>query len=782
MARKKAAKSAAAVPRLPVVGGADTFEAVLLGVMLVLIPIRTFVSESHDFATAAWFRNISPQSSAQPGHTFLFIAVIAICATCVAILRRIRGTGWQTTGLLPGGALLVIAAGISTLRAGQKHLAIIGSIDFLAMLLYCATLRQLLSRSWQHRLALAVVLACGGAVVVKCGTQKWVELPATVKLFEEQYRAAMANGQEDPGRLYDFEQRLKSGAVTGYFSHANVLAGYLILIVMAGIGVAWARVKARRSAVAPAIIAILGYVTIVFTQSKGAAAAAAGAMGLWGVGRLIRSRGGLSARLSPIRAAMAVWMGMTALGVAVVALLWRNPEALGRSILFRWLYWQGAADMLRGEGWLGVGANNFGRFFTRYKPVICPEDVQDPHSWIVRSLTEWGALGLIAVVAAWIGWTRVTARHWSGLANNDGVDSGIEQTVSKEQVSERFRGIGGWALALTLSTGVVWTVISWGGAAGLWEQTVLIGAACWLAFFLLISIESRQEREYSSLGGLVDPWALVAGLVAFLIHASIDLELFWAGPATVFMAIAAIAQASSRSSVATRNATPESVPSPTTPRHALRTCLVILAVGIFGTLFLPLRLSIGALRLGAGLDRARTSPRPDGWQAYQLSPSNDAYRAAAEAYSLDATAIDERTLELVARIEATAHCDSVMEMLAEWRRRDPDNGAIDQRASMVMTRRYQITGNAADLDAAIAHMEAAVTDSPAAPQRRVALGQLYDLKGPTDPVAGEKAAAAYEAAIDLDERRTLVSAPNRMNPALRAHLEERITALRGRTP
>jgi len=773
---------------------ADALDFAALAGLLALIPIRTFVSESYDFATAAWFRNIAPQTTAMPGHTFFFIAAMILCATLVAIAQRIRGVGWQSAGLLAGGALLAIAAIISTLRAGQRHLAIIGSLDFLALLLYAATLRQVLGRPWQQRLALSVILASGAAVVVKCGIQKWVELPATVRLFEEQYRAAMVYGQEDPGRLYDFEQRLKSGAVTAYFSHANVLAGYLILTVMAGVGVTAVRLRRAPTisergwsvaAIAPAVIAISAFVALIFTQSKGGAAAAVGAILLWGIGRVVRSQPAWSLRFTPMRVATAIWIGMASLSVGVVALLWRNPEALGRSILFRWLYWQGAIDMLRGEGAWGVGANNFGRFFTRYKPVICPEDVQDPHSWIVRALTEWGALGLVAVLVAWLGWTVSTARRWATDGSCNGATA--SQTSLKSQTLDgdpiRYRGIGAWALILTMATGVVWTVIAWGAAPGMWEQTVLIGAACWLAFFLLVSIESRDERQFSSIPGSADAWALIAGMVAFLIHAAIDLELFWAGPATVFMAMAAVAQATSAKEPLTLAAeTAAAAIYSNEDASDRRKRYGILGLGVSAALVILMQFGRPALRLGARLDDARTAPRSERWQDYTTSQAHASYSLAIEATPLDATAIDELSLELTGRIETVEHCDRVMTLLAEWRRRDPHNGAVDQRASLVMTRRFQLGGRMADLDAAIEHMEAAVADSPAAPQRRVALGQLYELKAQSDPVAGLQAAAAYETALDLDERRTLVSAPNRMKPELRHYLKDRTMQLRGGVP
>jgi len=772
MARAKAAKPhAIASPLLnPAEVRADRLELVALLGLLSLIPIRTFVSESHDFATAAWFRNITPQTTAMPGHTYIFIAVIVMSAALVMFSKWARGIGWQSTGLLPGGALLAIAAAISTQRAGQKHLAIIGSLDFLAMLSYAATLRQLLNDSWRQRLAMSIIVATGAAVVIKCGIQKWIELPATVQLFNEQYRAAMAYGQEDPGRLYDFEQRLKSGAVTAYFSHANVLAGYLILIVMAALGVASVRLKRaagvgnavfNKSAIAPATVAALAGVMLVFTQSKGGAAAAVGAIALWGMGRAIRLAPTLAKNVTPLRVAAAIWLGLVALAAGVVMLLSRNPEALGRSILFRWLYWKGAADMLRGEGWWGVGANNFGRFFTRYKPIICPEDVQDPHSWIIRALTEWGAMGLIALLISWIGWSMVLAQRWEPWPEISGLN---RHGLAPQSSSPRHASIGVWALILSLATGVAWTIVSWRGGAELWEQTVLIAVACWLACFLVVSIENRQERQFSAATRAVDPWALIAGLVGFLIHAAIDIELFWAGPATTFVALAAVAQASSGPPApeVTRS-------SKLMPAMAWMGCLIgiLIAVCLAGP----------AWRTGSRLDEARIAPRPATWRDYHLSTAPRLYETAMERYPLDGTAIDELSLELTARIETVDHCDRIMPLLDEWRLRDPHNNAIDQRKSAVLARRFTLSGSPQDLDAAIAHMERAVAANPSAPQRRLAIAQLYELKSQREPAARKDAVAAFQKALDLDDQRILVSKPNRMTPEIRNRIRERIEQL-----
>src|SRR5205085_807004 len=100
-----------------------------------------------------------------------------------------------------------------------------------------------------------------------------------------------------------------------------------------------------------------------------------------------------------------------------------------RSMNFRWMYWRGAAAMMREHGLWGVGASNFGRHFTHYKPVECPEDVQDPHSWIVRAATEWGWLGLIGMLTLWVGISVRLARA-ARVADADWAADTHSRTIS----------------------------------------------------------------------------------------------------------------------------------------------------------------------------------------------------------------------------------------------------------------------------------------------------------------------------------------------------------------
>jgi hypothetical protein len=67
------------------------------------------------------------------------------------------------------------------------------------------TLRQVVTRPWQARLALAAVLGAGGAVVARSAVQVYIELPQTVTLkvieTEPGIKGATAAAQTKPATL-----------------------------------------------------------------------------------------------------------------------------------------------------------------------------------------------------------------------------------------------------------------------------------------------------------------------------------------------------------------------------------------------------------------------------------------------------------------------------------------------------------------------------------------------------------------------------------------------------
>ncbi|HVP09640.1 MAG TPA: O-antigen ligase family protein, partial [Phycisphaerae bacterium] len=380
--------------------------------LLALIPIRAISSETHTFELLRWLRNLEAPSGATPATTLGIFAVIAAIAIVIMCARLWRGGGrYLRTGAELGAVLLLVAGVISTRQAGQKHLAVTGTVDFLGLVLYMLALRQVLTRAWHIRLAVTVVLATGVMIVTKCVYQRLVEMPMTIEYYKEykpeltQADAAAGDDTARAGAQYDYEQRLYARTVSGYFQHPNVLASYLILIMTTSLAVAVSRFRRRPSwtMVMPVVLAAGTAVAFAWAQSKGAVLALGVALLLWAVGGWVVRR-----KPSPVtrrRLVMALWVAFVLGAVGLVAVLKSKPDSLGRSMLFRSMYWRGAWNMLVDQGPWGVGADNFGRYFTRYKPLECPEDVDDPHSWVMKAVSEWGVVGLAGLVLVLAGFS-----------------------------------------------------------------------------------------------------------------------------------------------------------------------------------------------------------------------------------------------------------------------------------------------------------------------------------------------------------------------------------------
>lgn len=756
-------------------------DAALL-VLLSLVPLRVFLAEQYSFEVPRWFRYLDAPGGAGPGATLLLVGVVAAVGLALAVRRLwTGGPRWRPTGGELGAVLLAIAGAIACARAGQKQLALVGTLDFLGLVVYFLLLRQLLTAPWRIRLALYVIVAAGTAVLVKAAYQVWVEIPETIAYFQEHHAEEMSRrlGPQELGRLYDFKQRLTGGAARGYFAHSNVFGSYLILVMAAGVAIAcdrWRRAP-RVSLVIPLVVATATFVGMAGSQSKGAVAAGAIAVALMVLGsRLVRR--GPDGRMirSPAKLALAAWAAFAVLAIGLVALLNVAPDALGRSMHFRWLYWKGAAHLLDAEGPWGVGANNFGRFFARYKPVECPEEVQDPHSWPVRLLTEWGVIGLVGGIALFVGVTvhlaRLTRRPPAPTSDANGPP----------------RSLVLWMAAVAaVSIGGLWASLA-GTDVGFIALALFLAATPLVIAGIALGFESASPEIANRPLGAIGP-ALCAGLIGFLLHAGVDLALFWPGAAATFFSLMAVAVAHAELSVgravsvgASPHASnrPRAHVLPQRFRPAAGLSLAVLAIVVL-TVYFQL-LVRPALDVGRLLHAARRDPGPAEWDAYLASPNALAYREAAERLPWDATALDEYLDALVTRARTLAHTDVALPLLPKLRARDPFDSAADHHEATLRIQRYVLSGDAAELDRAIERMWAVVDDFPTAPDLRVSLAEMYHKKceATGELAARHSAIVQYGMALDLDAKRVFVSPLNRYPPLRRAELAARIAALSGR--
>lgn len=757
-------------------------ERLALLILLAIVPLRTVLAETHTFELARMFRNLGASGGAQPGTTFLITGLIAAVAALVACVRLVGGGGrYCRTGAELGAAILLLAGVISIARAGQKHLACIGVIDFLGMVLYLLTLRQLLRRPRQIRLALAVVLTTGVVVIVKCAYQHWVELPETLAYYEAHKRELVQEDGADPvgapssGFQYDYEQRLRAASPTGYYGHPNLLGSHLILFIMTAVAAAVGRRRAGRAwwtAAAPLAVAVGGAAALVSTKSKGAMVACAIALVCWLVGQ---GWGGRLARRP--RAALVGCALLLAVGVGALAgVLRANPEALGRSILFRTMYWRGAWKMVADLGPLGVGANNFGRHFTKYKSADCPEEVESPHSWPVRFAAEWGALGLAGILALFGG----VAIELTRRARRPGAVPVNADDCRGASVILWCGGIGlllfGW-----------WTPLLAEAGAGFLAMTLLVAASPWFLGFIAVSAESTDVAVVpdDALGPIVP--ALCAGLIGFLVHTGIDLAMFAGGPATTFFALVAVTLAARPLCSRAEGAVESNAEGPRrhppqrswSGRTGVWITVVVAGLGLFlyGAFFVR-----PAVRLTRFLDVARVAKAPPRWQDYAVSTGGVAYRRASKAYRLDGTAESEWIEQLIPRVGTVEQADAAIEIAEDYRRRDPDSGLGLNHLGTLYYQRYRLGRDPADLRRAVGFFQAYVDVYPTSPNRRVYLANFLEEYAEITGDGAQLARAARElrAALDLDARRVYVSKPNRFTAEEIGQIRARIAGLAGR--
>jgi len=765
--RNDVTASAASIP-----GELTLLERVAFLALLALIPFRAVISETRTFEAPRLFRSLDTPPGPMPATTMAIFAVIVGAAVVVAGVRSWRGgPRYRWTGAEFGMVMLLVAMAVSTLRAGQKHLALTGSLDFLGLLLYLLTLRQLLIRPWHTRLVLVTILATGAMVTAKCGYQRWVETPETIRYYEQHKEEFARDSQTDErsaGQFYDFEQRMRSGAVTGYFPHPNVLASYLILVILTAAAVIQSRVRRRPrwTLIAPGAIALAALAALFYSQSKGATAACVLAILIWLIGS--HFAGVLQRR--PLATVTAFWIAFMLGAVTLVATLHAKPQALGRSMLFRSFYWQGAGNLMRDNSLWGIGADNFGRYFTRYKPVECPEDVEDPHSWPVKAAAEWGAMGLMGLLAVFVGVSRRLAAQSPGftsseLRGGDPRDSGPVQC-------------GGSIILWTGAIGAIvfawWAGLLAGSPKDYAALILYLPAMCWVVCFVACSCESSEPRFF-----LDDPHgpmlaALCAGMIGFLIHTGIDLAMFQGGAATTLFAMMAVA-------LAAREHFAGSLPPHGASSTMKAAGATLAAVGIVGlALFLVWVVRPMAIE-GAALQMARTHCEAKSWDEFQSSVGYQAYVRAMEAWPLDSTAIDELVEELSRRVLTLPHVDFARELVKMMRARDPKNASVHHHFATLSFQRYQLGGGPGELQRSIASMSQAVAAYPSSPTKRLMLANLYEHLAAVTNSPSERQLAAKELkmALDLDDKRIYVSTPNRLSKERRAEINNRLTRLDG---
>lgn len=325
------------------------------------------------------------------------------------------------------------------------------------------------SAFWQGSLVALTLIACVGC------WQHWIELPQMAREYGpkiDAVRAARAAGVtsefeaelsrsgiplRDPD-LRLFEKRLRdSREPFAFFALANTLGGFMgSALVFLAIGqpfgstlIRAARVQAAAKTPAvdarsttvsrvilngmmPLVARIAVAFCLLISKSRTAWLGTVTALAMRSLLAIVRRpRKGWTRRNRWVAAGLAL-AGLGVVGFLIASGSWDVQVFVEapRSVQFRWLYWTGAAALIRQAPLGGVG---LGQFRNRYLEVKWPsasEEIVDPHNSVFDAWVNGGILAALGVVSLYLLTVR---RIWRSSATADaaGPESKPDRYVSQ---------------------------------------------------------------------------------------------------------------------------------------------------------------------------------------------------------------------------------------------------------------------------------------------------------------------------------------------------------------
>lgn len=485
---------------------------------------------------------------------------IALTAVWVALSRR----QWRFSGLEIGAILLIAATALSFPHASDKRVAVNAALGAILPLLIAAMLYQLLAdRPLWRRALLAAIVAIAAASTWKSTAQKHWEYERDWQEYQQTREALWAQigrSADDPtAQLH--EARLKARQPIAWFFHPNVLASFLLL-GSTGTLAALTSLRRRRKTrpvVEPVVIlpaeprrrsapAQAGPLTLALTEPTqpsrlpltlaiilsvvfvalvawdmvviawiGSAGAAAGLLAI-----LATAAAAWMLRTRPRTLAILLLAAMLLLQASLVVLALRAPQVYDslkdrggkiRSMAFRLNYWQGAVRMFEQHPLEGVGPGQFAKYYTALKVPYATEDVAHPHNWLLNQAAEWGTLGLLGLL------TALGTAGWR-----------IIRSLGQPADSQP-RSLVGPVLPAGLVILACWALVLLPG----WSQE--------LAWPIGISLLAMLCVSLSGLFGRMGQALLLAGLVGFVVHASVEMSSGVPGALWPFWALTALVMA-----------------------------------------------------------------------------------------------------------------------------------------------------------------------------------------------------------------------------------------------
>lgn len=494
----------------------------------------------------------APATPLGPGAaTGLIVDLLCLWPALLVLLRRLLDGDFR---LRPSaGAWLMVLLGAwaiaSTLWAADRFTALVSSIHFFCAMVFLWSSAQLVSSWLRLRFAAGVCLGLLMVLTVTGYYYRLVEWRDLKAAWVGSRNEILHEHNWQPGSFEanQFEKRILSGAVMGFDASPN---SYAALLVLAGLVTAGIIIQRWRDGDAPAWLIIPGIALLaavpdlIWAASRGAGVTAV--LGTMLLVIIYFKRESLARNSRRV-----YWLTLCGLIVAAAMVIGHGlfHGSLGQSSLtFRWRYWVGSARIVFHHPLLGVGWENFGSAYMIYRLPIASEEIRDPHNFIVRIVSESGAIGGLLLIAGLLrlAW-EATQRPLLGA---DAVLTEESARTQRQLATWRLVGVVTAAMAinffasLDLNAGSGFLLIETMRRCLFWLLLVLGIAAA--ALQVPPPFERRlrgEELEYFS-AYQAAPWVAIAvavGLAMFLIHNLIDFALFEFGPMFFFAMLAGAA-------------------------------------------------------------------------------------------------------------------------------------------------------------------------------------------------------------------------------------------------
>jgi O-antigen ligase len=283
-----------------------------------------------------------------------------------------------------------------------------GCWQWISQIVLLLSLVQLCRSKWVADTLVTLLLSCATGTVAITLFQYFYTLPKDRFAFSQDPNLFLEQLGVVPGSsdAMLYASRLGSLEPTGPFALTNSLAGFLLIwiVFLLAIAILVASRGIETKNVRRSLCWLLGILVILtcaiwLTRSRSAllAMGVGGASVLWFV-PYIRER-----CLRLFRTYRMVLVGLACCFlVAIVYVAVREPQLFteaGKSLSYRFEYWQGAWKIVQMHPWYGVGSGNFQSSYAQVKAITASETPADPHNFLVEVTCVGGIPLLIFLLA-----------------------------------------------------------------------------------------------------------------------------------------------------------------------------------------------------------------------------------------------------------------------------------------------------------------------------------------------------------------------------------------------